>query len=176
MNQNIEIKAHARDFAHLQEIAAQLSDHPPQTIYQIDTFFPCPHGRLKLRTLAPNRGELIFYQRANQTQPKPSHYLLTPTTSPDTLRDTLTTALGILGTVRKERLLYRTGSTRIHLDTVEELGRFLELEVVLQPDQTPPSGIALAHNLLQELEIQPRDLIDRAYIDLLLEKNPSTAS
>ena len=42
--------------------------------------------------------------------------------------------LPVTGSVRKRRLVYHVGQTRVHLDRVEGLGDFLELEVVLRPD------------------------------------------
>ena len=47
----------------------------------------------------------------------------------------LTEALGVRGTVRKERTVIRIGRTRVHFDRVDNLGCFVELEVVLKPDE-----------------------------------------
>ena len=41
----------------------------------------------------------------------------------------LTAALGVRGQVIKTRTLYIAGQTRIHIDQVQGLGDFLELEV-----------------------------------------------
>ena len=51
---------------------------------------------------------------------------------PESLKSTLSLALGVRGVVRKTRYLYLVGQTRIHLDDVEGLGHFMELEVVMQ--------------------------------------------
>ena len=59
------------------------------------------------------------------------------------------------------------GATRIHLDEVEGLGTFMELEVVLSKDQTSEYGAAIAGDLMTKLGIQTEDLISGAYIDLL---------
>jgi len=69
--------------------------------------------------------------------------------------------------VRKVRTLYLAGATRIHLDRVEGLGDFAELEVVLEPDQGSASGRATAAELMSALGIDERDLVEAAYIDLL---------
>jgi len=79
----------------------------------------------------------------------------------------LSAALGVVGVVRKRRTLYLIGPTRVHLDEVEGLGDFVELEVVLQPDQDVSDGVATAEDLMQKLGIRPTQLIEKAYIDLL---------
>jgi adenylate cyclase class IV len=72
-----------------------------------------------------------------------------------------------VGRVRKTRLLLIVGATRIHLDRVEGLGDFLELEVVLRDGQTAEEGEAVAAQLLRELRIAPSQLVAGAYLDLL---------
>lgn len=175
MNSNIEIKARARDFARLRQLAQQLTDTPEQVLEQDDTFFCVPHGRLKLRTFSPIHGELIYYQRDNLAGPKRSHYCISPTPDPLGLKATLAAALGIQGSLRKKRLLYLVGQTRIHLDQVETLGKFVELEVVMTPNQTSASATQTAHDLMKTLEIHPDDLIDRAYIDLLNDESSKSS-
>src|SRR5690349_10020729 len=130
MPSNIEIKARVSDFEHKCALAERLSGAPPQLITQRDTFFPCAHGRLKLRQLAENEGQLIAYSRPDTTGSKQSDYLICPTATPALLLETLGTALGTGVVVAKKRSLYLVGQTRIHLDQVEGLGTFLELEVV----------------------------------------------
>lgn len=171
MARNIEIKAKVDDFSALYEKLALISDGMPDIIDQDDTFFICPHGRLKLRTLAPDRGELIFYQRPDQTGPKTSFYTLSETHDPDSLRETLTLAYGAAGRVIKQRTLFMTGQTRLHLDRVKGLGDYLEFEVVLAEDETPEQGIAIAEDLLERLGIDRQELVDQAYVDLLKLKS-----
>jgi predicted adenylyl cyclase CyaB len=83
------------------------------------------------------------------------------------MRTILTSILGVLGVVRKRRWLYRTGQTRIHLDRVEGLGEFMELEVVLGPGQTEAEGIGVARGLMNRLGIAEDQLVEAAYLDLL---------
>jgi predicted adenylyl cyclase CyaB len=170
MARNIEIKARVDDFSALYEKIALLSDGLPDIIEQDDTFFVCPHGRLKLRTLAPDRGELIFYQRPDKAGPKTSFYTLSETHDPDSLRETLTLAYGAAGRVIKQRTLFMIGQTRLHLDRVKGLGDYLEFEVVLADDETPEQGIAIAEDLLERLGIDRQELVDQAYVDLLNAK------
>jgi predicted adenylyl cyclase CyaB len=167
MPRNIEIKARIEDAQALEAAAAAIADRDPIEIEQDDTFFRCDDGRLKLRVFADGTGELIFYRRPNALGPKESSYWLSPTASPDSLRQLLTLAYGQLGRVRKRRILYLAGRTRIHVDRVEQLGNFLELEVVLAEDEPADSGVSEATALMRRLHIQPEQLIESAYIDLL---------
>jgi predicted adenylyl cyclase CyaB len=166
---NIEIKARITRVSDLVGPAAAVADQGPIEILQDDTFFTCHNGRLKLRAFSNNQGELIFYQRSNEAGPKESFYVRTPTATPDSLRETLTLAYGAVGRVRKHRTLFLAGRTRIHLDEVEDLGDFLELEVVLHEDEPLENGVREAHRLMQQLGVSPSQLIDRAYVDLLSE-------
>ena len=167
MPTNIEIKARVDDRDALAPLAAELADHGPELLQQDDTFFHCGNGRLKLRAFPSGRGELIFYRRADDSGPKPSHYQIVPTAEPDQLRAALSAAYGEAGRVRKARILYLIGRTRVHLDRVEGLGDFLELEVVLRDGEAPEHGVAEAHALLGKLGIDSSRLVPTAYVDLL---------
>jgi len=144
MARNIEIKARIASVEALEPKAAALADQGPIEIRQDDTFFVCPRGRLKLRAFSATEGQLIFYRRTDQAGPKESFYVLAPTASPDTLREALSLAYGQAGRVRKLRTLYIVGRTRVHLDRVEDLGHFLELEVVLSDGELDAAEAALA--------------------------------
>ncbi|MBN2388175.1 MAG: class IV adenylate cyclase [Anaerolineales bacterium] len=167
MPANIEIKARVPDMTALRESAAALSNAPVEVIPQVDTFYHVPHGRLKLRELAPDRAQLVYYDRPDQGGPKRSNYHIYPTCDPQSLHTALELALGVRGVVRKTRTLYLVGQTRVHLDEVDGLGDFMELEVVLRPGQSDADGRAVAEDLMQKLGIQPEDLIEGAYMDLL---------
>ena len=170
MPANIEIKARARDFTALRSRAESLSDTPVQLIPQEDTFFHTPRGRLKLRQLAPDRAQLVYYERPAQDGPKRSTYHIFETGDPQNLKTALSLALGVRGIVRKTRLLYLIGQTRLHLDEVEGLGQFMELEVVLRPDQTDAEGQAIAADLMTRLGVGEDDLLKVAYMDLIEAK------
>ncbi len=167
MARNIEIKARVADRGKLEALARRLADHGPELIQQDDTFFHCPEGRLKLRDFGNGQGELIFYRRADETGPKTSFYRITPTADPDGLRATLGLALGELGRVVKQRTLYLAGRTRIHLDQVQDLGEFMELEVVLTDDEDETAGLTEAKTLMASLGLAETDLMEGAYLDWL---------
>lgn len=167
MPRNIEVKARIHSVEALLPRAQALADGSPQRIEQDDTFFNCTHGRLKLRDFGDGRGELIHYDRADTAGPKLSDYVRTPTSDPAALREALTRAHGVLGRVRKTRLLLLTGQTRLHLDRVEGLGDFMELEVVLRDEQSLDEAQTIAEGLMQQLGITADQRLAGAYLDLL---------
>ncbi len=167
MNRNVEIKARLADPGRQREIAAGLADGPSERIEQEDTFFRVPRGRLKLRDLGGGRGELIAYDRGDSTGPSESRYAIFPVSDSAALRDLLRSVLDVRRVVRKRRELFRLGRTRVHLDRVEGLGAYLELEVVLEPGEPREAGEAVARDLVRKLEIADRDRVDVAYVDLL---------
>ncbi|PZR73528.1 MAG: adenylate cyclase, partial [Chthoniobacterales bacterium] len=167
MPSNIEIKARVLDLPRITALAEKLSDAPAVIIQQHDTFFLSPNGRLKLRQFSPEAGELIFYSRADVAGTKQSDYLIARTTAPAELLAVLCAALGAQQTVIKTRRLFLVGQTRVHLDAVEGLGSFVELEVVLREGQPPEEGHRIARELMLALDIRESDLIEGAYADLL---------
>jgi predicted adenylyl cyclase CyaB len=166
MPRNIEIKARVDDLAVVEGRARAIATEGPVDLVQDDTFFACAKGRLKLREFADGRGELIHYHRADAEGPKASEYLITPTAEPERLRETLSRAIGTQGRVKKSRRLYIADRTRIHLDQVDELGSFVELEVVLRDGETDESGNAVARHIMASLGIEESQLVPQAYVDL----------
>ncbi|EDV24816.1 expressed hypothetical protein [Trichoplax adhaerens] len=172
MASNVEIKAKVTDIEKLKHLAKEVSGQPGKLIEQEDTFFLCDHGRLKLRKFPNGQGELIFYSRADQSGPKLSNYHITKVTeNTDDLIHTLDLAYGIRGVVKKKRYLYLVGQTRVHVDTVDGLGNFMELEVVMKKGQSCEEGQAIAEDLMAKLEIAKAELLTSAYIDMLQRKS-----
>jgi predicted adenylyl cyclase CyaB len=164
---NVEIKARVRDLPALRRAVEAITDGPPALLIQSDTFFEVPRGRLKLRAFADGTAELISYLRSDVGGPRESRFAKAPVSDPAALAAVLSAALGTAGVVRKRRFLYRRGPTRIHLDEVEDLGSFLELEVELADDQSTNEGERVARELMARLGIAEEDLIATAYVDLL---------
>lgn len=171
MARNIEIKAAIESVAALIPKVAALATDGPVEIRQDDTFFRCDGGRLKLRVFSDDRGELIFYRRADQPGPKESFYLIAQTSSPKALRELLSESNGQVGRVEKHRTLFLAGRIRIHLDRVKDLGDFLELEVVLKDGEGIEAGIAEALALMEQLGVQRSQLIEGSYVDLLAQRH-----
>ncbi|TWC69522.1 class IV adenylate cyclase [Herbaspirillum sp. SJZ099] len=167
MSRNVEIKARMPGIQAILHKVKGIADQGPIEIAQDDTFFRCDAGRLKLRQFSADKGELIFYRRANQAGPKESFFVRTATAEPAVLREALSLAYGESGRVIKQRTLFHAGRTRIHLDRVQGLGEFVELEVVLSDGDAIEDGIREAEDIMQKLGIEPAQLIESAYVDLL---------
>ncbi|HBH37914.1 MAG TPA: adenylate cyclase [Curvibacter sp.] len=172
MPRNIEIKARIDNLELLAAQLATFADQGPIEIRQDDTFFNCEAGRLKLRAFSAHEGELIFYRRPDQLGPKESFYVRSSSQAPDSLREALSLAYGQSGRVKKLRTLFLVGRTRVHLDIVEDLGQFMELEVVLQDTEPARAGEHEARQLMQRLGVAATQLIDAAYVDLLRKGDP----
>jgi predicted adenylyl cyclase CyaB len=167
MPRNVEIKARLTDPAQTRAIASDLSAAEPEHIQQHDIFFKSQRGRLKLRMFPDGTGELIQYHRPDTTSAKLSDYRIVRTPDAETLLDILKQTAAVVGEVRKHRLLYLIGQTRVHIDQVEGLGDFLEFEVVLRPDQDQEEGTRIANRLLEAFEIDGTQLVGAAYVDLI---------
>lgn len=166
MATNIEIKARARDWPRLLATAEALGV-ACTVLQQEDVFFHVPRGRLKLRKLGDGSGQLIHYERPDVPAAKRSDYVVFSTPDPIMLERVLATGLGVRGVVRKRRRVYVVDNTRIHLDEVEGLGQFVELEVMLQEGEADAAGHAILHHWLARLGIDQRDVLDTAYVDLV---------
>lgn len=173
MAQNIEIKVRVEDLDAVRVRAQAVADEGPFLLEQTDYFFPASCGRLKLRVEesgAPNaqrQSRLIAYHRPDQATARSSDYVLYETDDPETLRDALLHSLGEGPVVRKRRELYLSGQTRIHLDRVEMLGAFVEIEVVMQDGESEDDGHVELQHLLTQLGLETASVIDVAYADLL---------
>ena len=169
MPSNIEIKARSRNPGHQRALAAAVATSPVETFDQVDAFFAVSTGRLKLRELGPDLGQLIHYIRQDISGPKESTYSISVTNEPANLRAVMAAALGVIGEVRKRRTVFHVGQTRTHFDEVERLGTFLELEVVLRPGQSPEQGTSIARSLMRDLEVAEMDCVEGAYLDLVIQ-------
>ncbi|CAH2108945.1 unnamed protein product [Euphydryas editha] len=172
---NVEIKARVHDFKTIRILAEKLSGAPPTIIYQNDTFYNVNTGRLKLRRYGDGSATLVRYDREDEQGPKLSSYDLLDFSVNDTdqiktLDNMMKKCLGVRGKVLKERIIYMVGPTRIHLDKVEDLGDFMELEVLLNSEQTFEDGQTIAKTLQNLLGVKDEDLISGAYVDLLDKK------
>ena len=168
---NIEIKARCANPQAIRDILRSQGADFRGTDHQIDTYFNVAHGRLKLRE-GNIENALVYYEREDQQGPKQAQVTLYPTTSGSGLKEILTQSLGVLVVVQKQREIYFIDNVKFHLDTVDGLGTFVEIEAI---DKDGTVGreklLAQCHAFLELLQILPNDLVAVSYSDLLLAKH-----
>merc|ERR1712071_316354 len=176
MPQNVEIKARVPDRAQLiKNIENNTNAEWTALLDQHDTFYNAPNARLKLRRI-PSHGmyQLISYSRSDTLGPKVSEYVFTSIDDKELaeqLHENLKHALGVKTDLKKQRSLYMLGPTRIHVDTVEGLGEFVEFEVVLEDGDSVEAGQKVADALMVKLGILKEHLMVGAYADHLMKDN-----
>jgi adenylate cyclase class 2 len=144
---NIELKATDSSPERSIQTCRSLGAEPQGTIWQRDSYFDVPFGGLKLRQEDPGAAHLIQFERADEPQQRESRYRLIEVAEAQTALEALTSALGLTVVVTKRRRLFLWQGVRIHLDDVEHLGTFIELEAVAPPD----SDLLHEHELVSEL-------------------------
>jgi adenylate cyclase, class 2 len=164
---NIELKSRLSDLEAAREVARAIATKQLGLQEQVDTYFHCPNGRLKLRQIEHSPAQLVWYARPDEAGPKASDYRLVPVNNPETLKAALADAYGIWCVVSKRREIYLYHNVRIHLDEVEDLGTFLEFEAVLGPKVDDEKGRAQLADLRQRFSISDADLLAVSYSDLL---------
>jgi len=164
---NIEIKSPLSDRPGTEERLRSLGAKLEWTRRQIDTFFNSHSGWLKLREVEGCPAELISYRRSVENSgPRESDYNILRIGEACELSSILESSLGILGRVEKRRSLWSYRNTRVHLDRVEGLGDFLELETVLV-DIDSEEGAAESEEVINLLELDRESFISVPYLELL---------
>src|SRR5919202_1604097 len=164
---NVELKARDPDPGRSIERCVALGAEDRGELRQRDTYSAARRGRLKLREQEPGSAELIAYERADAAQARESRYRIAPVAEPEALREALDAALGTVVVVDKRRRLFLWEGVRIHLDRVEELGAFVELEGVAPGGSDLGRETDLVARLREELDIRDEAIESGSYADLL---------
>jgi homotetrameric cytidine deaminase len=167
-SRNVELKAHDPDPDRTLERALAAGAADRGIVLQRDTYFAVPRGRLKLREEEPGGATLIAYERPDEPTERVSDYRLVPVEQPAALRDALAAANGVDVVVDKRRRLLLWETVRIHLDAVDGLGSFLELEAVAQPGSDLARERAQVARLREALEIRDEALLEGSYADAVM--------
>ncbi|MCE2413168.1 class IV adenylate cyclase [Candidatus Poribacteria bacterium] len=182
MAKNLEFKGQFQSLNGLYPKLTDLNAIQHETVHQIDTYFHVTkvkdslksgvcEPRLKLREAKGwSEGWLIYYERPNQDGSRYSQYQLCEIADPGSLKSLLTLALGVKTIVKKQRELWMFNHTRIHLDTVADLGRFVELETVFR-GQTDAEAIDEHQHVKAALHLDAVDPIAVSYSDLIMQKS-----
>jgi predicted adenylyl cyclase CyaB len=170
MGCNIEIKAKIDEF---ESIRFKLANLKPEIFKQKDFFINSNEGRLKFRQYENYKSQLIYYERDEQNYLMPSQFKIY--TYPDKIKSRLALKkfknnYGLKGVVKKTREYYRDGNVRIHLDDVQNLGKFIEIEVVVDSNTNIENAKKIAENYFHKiLAIPIKQTISSSYIELILK-------
>jgi adenylate cyclase class IV len=169
MPRNIEIKYRCPDLAAVRTAALSIGATPAAVLDQADTFFRAPTGRLKLREFGDGRtpAELIAYDRADAGATRASDYVIFRTDDAAPLIEALTRSIGTRGVVRKRRELVMWRNVRIHLDRVDGLGDFVELESVIDDEVDEATAKKNLDELIDRCGLSRLEVVPVAYADLL---------
>ena len=164
---NVEIKARATDHRFIRRILEERKARRVGEDRQTDTYFNVPEGRLKLRE-GNIENTLIFYRRTNMAGPKKSEVLLYRVDPDPDLKEVLTASLGVKVVVAKRREIWFDGNVKIHLDDVDGLGLFLEIEAIDSDGSRDEAELTMQCRQFMDLfGISQQDLIEISYSDLL---------
>ena len=165
---NLEIKARCGDLEAARAAAQRLATRRVGLDRQVDTYFCTGEGRLKLRESSLEGGQLVPYLRPDTPGPKRADYQVIPVEDAAGLKALMARILGVHRVVRKAREIFLYENVRIHLDRVEGLGEFVELEAVF--DGSPAAEAEQRRTvdyLMVELGIDPADLLPGSYEGLV---------
>ncbi|MCD4683717.1 MAG: class IV adenylate cyclase [Bacteroidales bacterium] len=168
---NIEIKAYCSDPQFIETILHEKNAEFVGTDHQVDTYFNCSKGRLKLRE-GNIENALIQYNRDNIAGPKKSDVLLYKTKPGSGLKEILSKSIGIRVIVNKERKIFFIDNIKFHIDKVKGLGSFIEIEAIDKTGKMDQTKLfEQCQRYLTKFGIRETDLIDVSYSDLLIQKN-----
>lgn len=169
---NIEIKAWCGNPNYIEKILLQRNARFAGIDHQVDTYFHSPDGRLKLREGNIEKS-LIQYNRIESKDLKKSEVLLfKPQGETTSLKKILEKTLGIKVVVDKERKIYFIDNVKFHLDTIDGLGSFVEIEAIDDTLQLGEEKLkAQCQKYIELFKIRQNELIDRSYSDMVLELN-----
>ena len=165
---NLELKITIKNFNALNKILKEMDADYKGELRQIDTYYNCANGRLKTREINQRDFEVIFYQRPNIKESKESNYEVLPVQKSqiDKFKSFLKNLFGERVIVKKKRHLWIYRNTRIHIDKVEKLGTFLELETAINGNKNKAQK---EHkNIIDQLDINKHKKYPGSYSDMLL--------
>jgi len=174
---NLELKSRYHNVEKLRNLAREIGAEYQKTMRQTDTYFAVkdrfasplrsePKGRLKLRETDGEPAQLVYYEREDKQASSHSNYLICEISNPVDFKKVMIAAFGLKVEVIKSRELWMFRSTRIHIDEVNGLGHFVELETVI--DKQTDKEAQKEHQFVKEkLEIDDAKLIAFSYGDMI---------
>lgn len=167
---NVEIKARCSEPGNIRDVLrAEGADFKGKD-HQTDTYFKVEFGRLKLRE-GSIENNLIYYQRPDTAEPKRSDIRLVAVEHPAKMKALLTSALDIQTAVEKQREIYFINNVKFHIDIVEKLGDFVEIEAIDKDGSISETKLRKqCEYYMQLFDISVDDLVAESYSNLINQK------
>lgn len=167
---NIEVKARCNNGEFIANYLKEHNAHFKGTDHQTDTYFNVAKGRLKLRE-GNIENNLIYYERDNDPHARESNFQLVNVPDAKGLKDVLSRSLHVKIVVQKRREIYFIENVKVHLDEIEGLGTFVEIEASnLYHDISREELQRQCNFYMVEFRIREEDLIAISYSDMLLAR------
>jgi len=167
MARNVEVKVALADPAAARAAALALGAVDTGVDAQVDRYYALDGGRrVKLRTCRDG-AQLIRYDRPETAGVRPSDYEILPARDPATQACLVPPGEPVV-VVRKRREILLVENVRIHLDDVDGLGTFLELEAVVDAAHDDMRCHAQVDEILTALGLAAAEPIRASYAELLL--------
>ncbi|HTR81757.1 MAG TPA: class IV adenylate cyclase [Bacteroidota bacterium] len=171
---NLELKVRIDSPSTFVKALRKIADYKG-VLHQTDTYFELNAGRLKLRQFLKGKAELIYYKRSEGRGPRWSNYTRIELKDGRELRGILTRIMGIKIVVKKKRMLFLYKSAaRVHVDSVNRLGNFVEIESMSTKGRAKAKLIF--HELVKALNIDKAQTIRGSYSDLMIARYGAFAS
>lgn len=169
----VELKAKVDDLIVLRKKLNLLGAKYIGTFQQIDQYFKVPEGRFKFREVkGTDNLELIYYEREDIAGPKKDYAFILKTQDAKELKTILKMILTPLVIIEKVREIYHYEGTQIHLDSVMNLGEFVEFERLTSKDSnSTEKDNKVLEKLMRNLDITTDNLEALSYSELALLNN-----
>lgn len=166
---NVEFKAKVSNLLKIKKKLLELSADDRGIDHQVDYYFNTEKGRLKLRK-GNVENSLIYYEREDSAGPKASFIRLEKLSMDNSLEKVLEVSNGIKVIVDKKRNIFFIGNVKFHLDEVQGLGTFFEIEAIDEDGSIGEDKLhAQCDHYLNLFEIKESDFINVSYSDLILK-------
>ncbi len=176
MPRNIETKRRCPDLAVVRSRSLAMGSFAQGKLVQADTYFAVSEGKLKLRQIeGAAQAELIRYERESTGIARASDYTIERIAAreAESLIARLAAQHGVRCVVRKVRELLLWRNVRIHLDTVDRLGTFVELESVVSEKTDEPTARLNFDECFATLHLGAMQEELKSYGDLLTPSPPA---
>lgn len=172
--QNVECKAELQDLPLARTIAASIGALTVETLVQTDTYYRVPDAKLKKRETVGHPTEWVFYNRPQRSKPKLSTFTLYPERMAHERFGSQPLPVWVV--VKKTRELWTYDGVRIHLDTVEGLGTFIEFEALVCPERSMTKAHEVVEFLRKSFGPAMGEPIACGYAELLAAEGTDLAS